>query len=192
MLCGIICLFLSLFNRSLISKASDYSNHFKEDSKSIVVINLIKDRCSLMSDFKKESDYFLECLVHPQREAMIHIFFGERAASKISDIPKDTTLHQIKTAGVIGSGTMGGGIAMNFANAGIPVLVLDQDEKNLNHGIQVIEKNLEAFDSLEKNSLDLYASVKSLYLQDRERKIKNIDETTETMNDDDWEELESE
>ena len=83
---------------------------------------------------KKESEYFLECLINPQREAMIHIFFGERAASKISDIPKETPLLSIGSAGIIGSGTMGGGIAMNFANAGIPVLVLDQDEKNLREG----------------------------------------------------------
>ncbi len=58
-------------------------------------------------------------------------------------------------------------------------------------GVDFRAKNLEAFDSLEKNSLDLYASVKSLYLQDRERKVKNIDETTETMVDDDWEEIDS-
>lgn len=58
-------------------------------------------------------------------------------------------------------------------------------------GVDFRAKNLEAFDSLEKNSLDLYASVKSLYLQDRERKIKNSDETTETMSDDDWEELDT-
>ncbi|MDA8841006.1 3-hydroxyacyl-CoA dehydrogenase NAD-binding domain-containing protein [Gammaproteobacteria bacterium] len=90
---------------------------------------------------KKESEYFLECLINPQREAMIHIFFGERAASKISDIPKETPLLPINSAGIIGSGTMGGGIAMNFANAGIPVLVLDQDEKNLKRGMGVIEKN---------------------------------------------------
>ena len=90
---------------------------------------------------KKESEYFLECLINPQREAMIHIFFGERAASKISDIPKETPLLSIGSAGIIGSGTMGGGIAMNFANAGIPVLVLDQDEKNLKRGMGVIEKN---------------------------------------------------
>ena len=90
---------------------------------------------------KKESEYFLECLMNPQREAMIHIFFGERAASKISDIPKETPLLPIGSAGIIGSGTMGGGIAMNFANAGIPVLVLDQDEKNLERGMGVIEKN---------------------------------------------------
>ena len=90
---------------------------------------------------KKESEYFLECLINPQREAMIHIFFGERAASKISDIPKETPLLPINSAGIVGSGTMGGGIAMNFANAGIPVLVLDQDEKNLKRGMGVIDKN---------------------------------------------------
>ena len=90
---------------------------------------------------KKEADYFLECLLHPQREAMIHIFFGERAASKISDVPKDTPLLPINSAGVVGSGTMGGGIAMNFANAGVPVFVLDQDEKNLKRGMSVIERN---------------------------------------------------
>ena len=90
---------------------------------------------------KKEGEYFLECLLHPQREAMIHMFFGERAASKISDVPKDTKVMDIKKAGIIGSGTMGGGIAMCFANAGIPVHIIDQDQDNLARGISVIEKN---------------------------------------------------
>ena len=90
---------------------------------------------------KKEGEYFLECLLHPQREAMIHMFFGERAASKISDVPKDTKVMDIKKAGIIGSGTMGGGIAMCFANAGIPVHIIDQDQDNLIRGISVIEKN---------------------------------------------------
>ena len=92
---------------------------------------------------KKEGEYFLECLLHPQREAMIHIFFGERAASKISDVPKDTNIKDIKKAGIIGSGTMGGGIAMCFANAGIPVHIIDQDQDNLTRGMTVIEKNYE-------------------------------------------------
>ena len=61
----------------------------------------------------------------------------------------------------------------------------------LTAGVDFRAKNLEAFDSLEKNSLDLYASVRSLYLQDRKRKIQNLNETTETMNDDDWEEIDS-
>ena len=90
---------------------------------------------------KKEGEYFMECLLHPQREAMIHMFFGERAASKISDVPKDTKVMDIKKAGIIGSGTMGGGIAMCFANAGIPVHIIDQDQDNLTRGISVIEKN---------------------------------------------------
>ena len=90
---------------------------------------------------KKEGEYFVECLLHPQREAMIHIFFGERAASKISDVPSDTKVMDIKKAGIIGSGTMGGGIAMCFANAGIPVHIIDQDEDNLKRGLSVIEKN---------------------------------------------------
>ena len=90
---------------------------------------------------KKEGEYFLECLLHPQREAMIHIFFGERAASKIVDVPKETQLKNISSAAVIGSGTMGGGIAMCFANAGIPVHIIDQDANNLKRGIGVIEAN---------------------------------------------------
>ena len=90
---------------------------------------------------KKEGEYFLECLMHPQREAMIHIFFGERAASKISDLPKETKIMDIKKAGIIGSGTMGGGISMCFANAGIPVHIIDQDEENIKKGLSVIEQN---------------------------------------------------
>tara|TARA_B000000437_G_scaffold40036_1_gene27569 strand:- start:36 stop:2183 length:2148 start_codon:yes stop_codon:yes gene_type:complete len=92
---------------------------------------------------KKEGELFLECLMHPQREAMIHIFFGERAAAKIDDVPRETQKQEIKKAAVIGSGTMGGGIAMCFANAGIPVHILDQDEDNLKRGIGVINKNYE-------------------------------------------------
>ena len=90
---------------------------------------------------KREGELFLECLLHPQREAMIHIFFGERSASKISDMPKDTPIMDVKKAGIIGSGTMGGGIAMCFANAGIPVHIIDQDADNLKRGLSVIEKN---------------------------------------------------
>ena len=90
---------------------------------------------------KREGELFLECLLHPQREAMIHIFFGERSASKISDVPKDTPIMDVKKAGIIGSGTMGGGIAMCFANAGIPVHIIDQDADNLKRGLSVIEKN---------------------------------------------------
>ena len=90
---------------------------------------------------KKEQEFFIECLLNPQREAMIHIFFSERAASKIQDVPKETEIMPINKAAIIGSGTMGGGIAMCFANAGIPVHIIDQDENNLERGVAVIKGN---------------------------------------------------
>jgi 3-hydroxyacyl-CoA dehydrogenase len=90
---------------------------------------------------KVEQKLFAECLSHPQREALIHIFFAERAANKIPGLEKDTPLIDINKASVIGSGTMGGGIAMCFANAGIPVRLHDNDKDNLAKGLKVIEGN---------------------------------------------------
>jgi 3-hydroxyacyl-CoA dehydrogenase len=84
---------------------------------------------------------FAECMSDPQREALIHIFFAERAANKIPGLPKDVPLLDINKGSVIGAGTMGGGIAMCFANAGIPVRVHDNDSENLARGIKVIEGN---------------------------------------------------
>ena len=75
---------------------------------------------------------------------MIHIFFGERAASKILDVPKDTEVKNIKKAAVIGSGTMGGGIAMHFANVGIPVTLLEMNQEALEKGLRTIRRNYEA------------------------------------------------
>jgi 3-hydroxyacyl-CoA dehydrogenase len=84
---------------------------------------------------------FAECMSHPQREALIHIFFAERAANKIPGLSKDVPLLDINKGSVIGAGTMGGGIAMCFANAGIPVRVHDNEPENLARGIKVIEGN---------------------------------------------------
>ena len=69
---------------------------------------------------KVEQECFAQCLKHPQREALIHMFFSEREVAKIPDVPRDTPVKAIKSAGVVGCGTMGGGITMSFANAGIP------------------------------------------------------------------------
>ncbi len=88
-----------------------------------------------------EQKLFAECLGHPQREALIHIFFAERAANKIPDLDRDVPLLPIAKGSVIGAGTMGGGIAMCFANAGIPVRLHDNDAENLARGIKVIEGN---------------------------------------------------
>jgi 3-hydroxyacyl-CoA dehydrogenase len=88
-----------------------------------------------------ERKLFTECLFSDQSKAMIHVFFGEREVSKIPDVPKDTPIIPVKTAAVVGAGTMGGGIAMNFANAGIPVLLKETDQAALDRGLGTIQKN---------------------------------------------------
>lgn len=88
-----------------------------------------------------EQDRFAQCLKHPQREALIHVFFGEREVAKIPDVPKDTATRTIKQAGVIGCGTMGGGISMSLANAGIPVTIVEMNDEALERGLSVIRKN---------------------------------------------------
>ncbi|MEO7144419.1 MAG: 3-hydroxyacyl-CoA dehydrogenase NAD-binding domain-containing protein [Bryobacteraceae bacterium] len=88
-----------------------------------------------------EAKLFMECLFSDQSKSMIHVFFGEREVSKIPDVPKDTPAIPIATAAVVGAGTMGGGIAMVFANAGIPVVLKEVDRAALDRGIATIRKN---------------------------------------------------
>jgi 3-hydroxyacyl-CoA dehydrogenase len=90
---------------------------------------------------KLEHDKFVELKDGEQSKAQRHIFFAERAASKIADLPKDVKISEIKHAAVIGAGTMGGGIAMCFANAGIPVTVVEASREALARGLDVIAKN---------------------------------------------------
>ena len=89
----------------------------------------------------EEQRLFLECLFSPQSKALIHVFFGEREVGKIPGIPKDTPVIPVKTAGVVGAGTMGGGIAMVLANAGFPVLLKEADQAALDRGMANIQKN---------------------------------------------------
>jgi 3-hydroxyacyl-CoA dehydrogenase len=88
-----------------------------------------------------ERRLFMECLFSDQSKALIHVFFGEREVAKIPDVPKDTTVRLIRSVGVVGSGTMGGGIAMVFANAGVPVLLKEVDQPTLDQGLAKIRKN---------------------------------------------------
>jgi 3-hydroxyacyl-CoA dehydrogenase len=88
-----------------------------------------------------EARLFNECLYSNQSRALIHAFFGERTVAKIPDIPKNTPLREIRRAAVVGAGTMGGGIAMNYANAGIPVIVKEVSEEALDRGLSTIRKN---------------------------------------------------
>lgn len=88
-----------------------------------------------------ERKLFLELVATPESKALRHIFLGERAASKIPDAPESVTLRPIARAAVIGAGTMGGGIAMNFINAGIPVTLLEMKQDAIDRGLATIRKN---------------------------------------------------
>ena len=90
---------------------------------------------------KLEQKLFIDCLFSDQSKSLIHVFFAEREVSKIPDIPKDTAVIPVESAGVIGAGTMGGGIAMVLANAGIPVLLKEADQAALDRGLATIQSN---------------------------------------------------
>ena len=83
----------------------------------------------------------MKCLFSDQSKALIHVFFGEREVAKIPDVPKDTPILPVSSAAVVGAGTMGGGIAMVFVNAGIPVLLKETDQAALDRGLANIQKN---------------------------------------------------
>jgi 3-hydroxyacyl-CoA dehydrogenase len=100
---------------------------------------------------KVERENFLALVQTTESKALRHYFFGERAAAKIPDVPDDTPKRPIKSAAVIGAGTMGGGIAMNFANTGIPVVVLEVNQEALDKGLATVRKNYE--NSLKKGRL---------------------------------------
>src|SRR5713226_2498006 len=90
---------------------------------------------------QREQELFAKCLFSDQSKALIHVFFGEREVVKIPDIPRETQTIPVNTVAVVGAGTMGGGIAMVFANAGIPVLLKETDQAALDRGLSNIQKN---------------------------------------------------
>lgn len=104
----------------------------------------------------RERELFEQLLISPESRALCHVFFAERAASKIPDVPADTPTREIKTVGIIGAGTMGGGIAMNFLNAGIPVTILETKQEALDRGLATIRKNYEARVAKGKLAQDAY------------------------------------
>jgi 3-hydroxyacyl-CoA dehydrogenase len=101
----------------------------------------IATKTSMDEGLAREREIFDACLNSDQSRAQRHLFFAERTASKIPDIPRDTPVRSLRLGAVIGAGTMGGGIAMNFANAGIPVYLVDATQDGLDRGLAVIEKN---------------------------------------------------
>ncbi|MFT5269367.1 MAG: 3-hydroxyacyl-CoA dehydrogenase [Acidimicrobiales bacterium] len=92
---------------------------------------------------KRERELFTELMTGTQSAAQRYYFFAERQAAKVPDVPKDTPQIEINSVGILGAGTMGGGIAMNFANAGIPVKLVEQTDEALERGLGVVRGNYE-------------------------------------------------
>ncbi len=92
---------------------------------------------------KREAEIFRECLFSTQSKALIHAFFAERQVRKVPDIPKGFPARDVRSAAVLGAGTMGGGIAMSYANAGIPVRLKEVTQEALDRGVAIIRKNYE-------------------------------------------------
>ena len=90
---------------------------------------------------KVEQKLFIDCLYSQQSKSLIHVFFSEREVNKIPDIPKETPIIPVRSAAVVGAGTMGGGIAMVLANAGLPVLLKEVDQAALDRGLATIRLN---------------------------------------------------
>jgi 3-hydroxyacyl-CoA dehydrogenase len=109
----------------------------------IAAIDAVEASTKLSFDkgLELERKLFQDCLYSDQSKALIHVFFGEREVAKAPDIPKTTPTIPVNTAAVVGAGTMGGGIAMVFANAGIPVVLKETDQAALDRGLANIQKN---------------------------------------------------
>ena len=91
----------------------------------------------------REREIFADCVISTESKALRHLFFAEREVAKIPDIPRDTPTVDVRRAAVVGAGTMGGGIAMTYANAGIPVLLKDVDPAAVDRGMATIRRNYE-------------------------------------------------
>jgi len=129
---------------------------FKETEKAIArkargfkapwnIIKTVQAAVELPFDegMKRERELFIELLTSSESAAQRYYFFAEREAAKVLDVPSDTPQREIKTGGIIGAGTMGGGIAMNFANAGVPVTMLETSKEALDRCLKTIRTNYE-------------------------------------------------
>jgi len=109
------------------------------------IVQCVEDAVSKTFDegIQGEQKRFMELVTGPQSAAQRYYFFAERQANKIPNLPKDLELIPVKTVGIIGAGTMGGGISMNFLNAGIPVTIVETAQEPLERGLAVMRKNYE-------------------------------------------------
>ncbi len=118
--------------------------NFDAPAANIACVEKAADGSSFADGIAFEREQFMTLMMGVQSAAQRHIFFAERQAAKIDDVPADTKLREIKRVGVIGAGTMGGGIAMNFLSAGIPVTIVEMQQDALDRGTGVVRKNYEA------------------------------------------------
>ncbi|WP_431470474.1 3-hydroxyacyl-CoA dehydrogenase NAD-binding domain-containing protein [Sphingosinithalassobacter sp. LHW66-3] len=109
------------------------------------IIDVIEETISkpYSEGVQRERNGFMKLMMGTQSAAQRHIFFAERKASKIDDVPDDIQLRDVKKVGVIGAGTMGGGISMNFLSAGIPVTIVEMQQDALDRGVATMRKNYE-------------------------------------------------
>jgi 3-hydroxyacyl-CoA dehydrogenase len=131
-------------NAAIFASARDVASKKQRGMKApLAAIDAVEaaTRLSFEEGCQAEAKLFTDCLFSDQSKALIHVFFGEREVAKIPDVPKETSVLPVNRVAVVGSGTMGGGIAIVFANAGIPVLLKDVDEAALDLGMSKIGKN---------------------------------------------------
>ena len=117
---------------------------FDAPAANIACVEKAASGASFADGIAFERQEFMRLMTGPQSAAQRHIFFAERQAAKIDDLPTDVQLRPIRQVGVIGAGTMGGGIAMNFLSAGIPVRIVEMQQEALDRGTGVMRRNYEA------------------------------------------------
>ncbi|MBB4617417.1 3-hydroxyacyl-CoA dehydrogenase NAD-binding domain-containing protein [Sphingomonas abaci] len=117
---------------------------FDAPAANIACVEKAASGASFADGIAFERQEFMRLMTGTQSAAQRHIFFAERQAAKIDDLPADVTLRPIRQVGVIGAGTMGGGIAMNFLSAGIPVRIVEMQQEALDRGTGVMRRNYEA------------------------------------------------
>ncbi|WP_375394799.1 3-hydroxyacyl-CoA dehydrogenase NAD-binding domain-containing protein [uncultured Sphingomonas sp.] len=117
---------------------------FEAPAANIACVEKASDGSSFADGIAFERSEFMRLMSGTQSAAQRHLFFAERQAAKVDDVPADTKLRAVNKVGVIGAGTMGGGIAMNFLSAGVPVTIVEMQQEALDRGAGVIRKNYEA------------------------------------------------
>jgi 3-hydroxyacyl-CoA dehydrogenase len=137
------------------------SKNFPAPAKCVDIVEIATKK-KFDDGMAAEREIFMNLMLTAESRALRHLFLAERAASKIPDVPADTAQRAINSIAVIGAGTMGGGIAMNFLNAGIPVKMLEMKQEALDRGVATIRKNYEAQVTKKKLKQDKYEQRMSL------------------------------